>query len=64
VSNGDQEEDCLRARTERFQMYPYSFRIDVYDRQEVFPMYSSEAVGHRNAGVGFSGLTSVTQQES
>jgi hypothetical protein len=43
-------------------MYPESFRIDVYGRWEVFPMYSSDAFGHRIAGVGFPELASAAQQ--
>lgn len=43
-------------------MYPGSFRIDVLGRQEVFPMYSSEAIGHHIAGAGYNGLTSAARQ--
>jgi len=33
-------------------------------RQEVFPMYSSDAIGHHVAGAGFGGLTSAAHQRS
>jgi hypothetical protein len=41
---------------------PGLFQNRCSGRQEVFPMYSSEAIGHRIAGAGFSGLTSVAHQ--